>query len=57
VSKRYHQPSDEYAPEMDFASSVVVARYGFVLGWQAMNAKEPIAWQPGDEFEAARRGH
>ncbi|HYA95989.1 MAG TPA: M28 family peptidase [Terriglobales bacterium] len=53
--KRYHQPSDEYSPEMDFSGDAVMARFGFVLGWKAASLPEMPAWRPGDEFEAARR--
>jgi len=55
VANRYHRPSDEYRPEMDFTANAELARFGFVLGWRALTAKEPIAWQAGDEFEAARQ--
>jgi len=53
--KRYHQPSDEYRPEMDFTGDAVMARFGFVLGWKAASLPEMPAWRPGDEFEAARK--
>jgi Zn-dependent M28 family amino/carboxypeptidase len=53
--KRYHQPSDEYRPDMDFSGDAVMARFGFVLGWKAATLPEMPAWQPGDEFEAARK--
>jgi len=53
--KRYHQPSDEYRPEMDFSGDAVMARFGFVLGWKAASLPEMPAWRPGDEFEAARK--
>ncbi len=53
--KRYHQPSDEYRPDMDFSGDAVMARFGFVLGWKAASLPEMPAWRPGDEFEAARK--
>ncbi len=53
--KRYHQPSDEYHPDMDFSGDAVMARFGFVLGWKAASLPEMPAWRPGDEFEAARK--
>ena len=53
--KRYHQPSDEYRPEMDFSGDAVMARFGFVLGWKAASLPEMPNWRPGDEFEAARK--
>jgi Zn-dependent M28 family amino/carboxypeptidase len=55
TAKRYHQPGDEYRPEMDFASSRAIARFGFVLGWKAATSAQGIEWLPGDEFEAARK--
>ena len=54
TSKRYHQPSDEYHPEMDFTGGSAMARFGFALGWQAASQAKPIEWKKGDEFEAAR---
>jgi Zn-dependent M28 family amino/carboxypeptidase len=53
--QRYHQPSDEYRPNMDFSGDAVMARFGFVLGWKAASLPEMPAWRPGDEFEAARK--
>ncbi len=32
---RYHQPSDEYKPSMDFTADAAMARFGFALGWAA----------------------
>jgi Zn-dependent M28 family amino/carboxypeptidase len=52
--KHYHQPSDEYHPEMDFTGDGTVARFGFLLGWQAAMQPQLVGWQKGDEFEAAR---
>jgi len=52
---RYHQPSDEYKPEMDFTGDAVIARFGFVLGFSAAALPQLIGWLPGDEFEAARK--
>jgi Zn-dependent M28 family amino/carboxypeptidase len=54
VEKRYHQPSDEYRPEMDFVGDSAMARFGFALGWEAANLPSLVGWQRGDEFEAAR---
>jgi Zn-dependent M28 family amino/carboxypeptidase len=55
TAKRYHQPSDEYTPDMNFSSDAAMARFGFALGWQALTASRTVAWQPGDEFEAKRQ--
>ncbi len=54
VDKHYHQPSDEYHPEMDFVGDSAMARFGFALGWEAASLPKLIGWQKGDEFEAAR---
>jgi Zn-dependent M28 family amino/carboxypeptidase len=54
TAKHYHRPSDEFLPSMDFTSDAAVAKFGFVLGWQAMLAKGGVNWLPGDEFEATR---
>jgi len=55
VEKHYHQPSDEYHPEMDFVADSAMARFGFALGWEAASLPKLIGWQNGDEFEAARK--
>ena len=55
TAKHYHQPSDEYRPEMDFRADAVIARFGLALGWKAAMLPDLIQWQPGDEFEAARK--
>jgi len=54
TEKHYHQPSDEYHPEMDFTGDSAMARFGFALGWEAATFSKLIGWQKGDEFEAAR---
>ena len=55
VAKDYHHPSDEYHPEMDFASDGVIARFGVALGWQAANQAAEVGWKSGDEFEKPRK--
>ena len=52
--QRYHRPTDEYRPEMDFRADAKLAQFGFLLGWQALSSP-PVTWKPGDEFEAARK--
>ena len=54
TAKRYHRPSDEFSPSMDFTSDAEMAKFGFALGWQAMLEKGTVNWLPGDEFEATR---
>ena len=55
VAKNYHQPSDEYHPDMDFRTDAVIARFGVALGWQAANQAAEVGWKPGDEFDKARK--
>jgi Zn-dependent M28 family amino/carboxypeptidase len=55
VAHHYHQPSDEYHADWDFRGNAKLARFGFVLGWLASGQAKPVEWQPGDEFEAARK--
>jgi Zn-dependent M28 family amino/carboxypeptidase len=55
VEHRYHQPSDEYKPEMDFTGDAVIAKFGFMLGFSAAALPQVTGWVPGDEFEGARR--
>jgi Zn-dependent M28 family amino/carboxypeptidase len=54
VDKHYHQPSDEYRPDMDFVGDSAMARFGFALGFEAAGLPKLIEWQKGDEFEAVR---
>jgi Zn-dependent M28 family amino/carboxypeptidase len=55
VAHRYHQPSDKYRPDMDFTGNAKMAKFGFALGWQVAGQAELAGWQPGDEFEKARK--
>jgi Zn-dependent M28 family amino/carboxypeptidase len=55
VAHRYHQPSDEYRPDMDFTGNAKMAKFGFELGWLVAAQPELAGWQPGDEFEKARK--
>jgi Zn-dependent M28 family amino/carboxypeptidase len=55
VDHHYHQSSDEYRPEMDFTGLAKMARFGFLLGQEAAMTPELQGWQPGDEFESARK--
>jgi len=57
VDHRYHQPSDEYKPEMDFTGDAAMARFGFALGLKAAVSPKLAGWVAGDEFEAARKSH
>jgi Zn-dependent M28 family amino/carboxypeptidase len=55
VAHHYHQTSDEYQADWDFRGNAKLARFGFVLGWLASQQPTSIHWQPGDEFETARK--
>jgi Zn-dependent M28 family amino/carboxypeptidase len=55
TAHRYHQPSDEYKPEMIFTGDAKMARFGVALGWKAANASVIPTWKAGDEFEAPRK--
>jgi Zn-dependent M28 family amino/carboxypeptidase len=55
VAHRYHQPSDEYRPDMDFRGDATMARFGFELGWEVANQPQLAGWQSGDEFEKPRK--
>ncbi|MGD0493467.1 MAG: M28 family peptidase [Steroidobacteraceae bacterium] len=57
TAHRYHQPSDEYSPDMDFASNSELSKFGFALAWQELTAPQTVSWLPGDEFEAKRKQH
>jgi Zn-dependent M28 family amino/carboxypeptidase len=51
----YHNFSDNYHPEWDFAGNARLDRFGMDLGWQALTAPTTIDWKPNDEFEPARK--
>jgi len=50
----YHQTSDEYSDTWNLSGAVEDAKLMFYTGLQAANQKSLPAWNPGDEFEAAR---
>ncbi|MEO6805056.1 MAG: M28 family peptidase [Edaphobacter sp.] len=50
----YHNFSDNYHADWDFAGNAKLDRFGMDLGWQALTAPTTISWKPKDEFEAAR---
>ncbi|HYA61579.1 MAG TPA: M28 family peptidase [Candidatus Sulfotelmatobacter sp.] len=55
VAHRYHQPTDEYKPDMDFRGDALMAQFGYVLGQKAAAASAIPLWLPGDEFEKAQK--
>jgi hypothetical protein len=40
---------------MDFTGLAKMARFGFALGAKAASQPALAGWQPGDEFESARK--
>ena len=51
----YHNFSDNYHPDWNFAGNAKLVRFGMELGWQALAAPTTINWKPNDEFEPARK--
>lgn len=54
VQTNYHQQSDELDDSWGFEGMVEDARVGFWAGLSIANGDGIPAWNPGDEFEAAR---
>ena len=50
----YHNFSDNYHQDWDFAGNAKLDRFGMELGWLALTAPHSIHWNHHDEFEAAR---
>ena len=51
----YHQPSDELDDSWVFDGMIEDATIGFEAGWLVAQADAMPTWNPGDEFEAARK--
>ena len=51
----YHQPSDQIDDSWNFEGMIEDATIGFEAGWLITQADAMPAWNPGDEFEAARK--
>jgi Zn-dependent M28 family amino/carboxypeptidase len=51
----YHQPSDELRPDWDLSGAIEDTQLCFYLGAKVANDPRLPAWNPGDEFEAARK--
>ncbi|HUP49565.1 MAG TPA: M28 family metallopeptidase [Thermoanaerobaculia bacterium] len=54
-AKQYHQPSDEIDESWNFDGMIEDARLGFHAGLAIAQMPEMPGWNPGDEFEAARK--
>lgn len=55
IATKYHQPSDEYSDQWDLGGAVTDTRLLFYSGLLVARQRELPRWNPGDEFEAARR--
>jgi Zn-dependent M28 family amino/carboxypeptidase len=55
TKKDYHQRSDEYNSNWDLSGAVKDIQLLAEVGWIAANQDELQKWNPGDEFEAARK--
>ena len=51
----YHQPSDEYHGDWDLTGVVQDAQLQLLVGLRIANAAQLPRWNPGDEFERARK--
>ena len=51
----YHQPTDEFSPDWDLAGAIEDVQLDFWLGCKIADADAMPTWNPGDEFEAARK--
>ena len=51
----YHQPSDQIDDTWVFDGMIEDAQVGFFAGWLVAQADALPAWNPGDEFEGARK--
>ena len=54
IGSHYHQPSDEYSENWDFAGLEQFARFGLTLGMRIANLDRLPTWLKGDEFLPAR---
>jgi Zn-dependent M28 family amino/carboxypeptidase len=54
-AKDYHQPSDELRPSWELTGAIEDLQLFFYLGARVADAPAMPTWNPGDEFEAARK--
>ena len=53
--KNYHQPSDEYREDWDFAGMEQYAQFGLLIGVNVANSPKLPTWRASDEFLPARQ--
>jgi Zn-dependent M28 family amino/carboxypeptidase len=54
-AKKYHQPGDKLEDSWNFDGMVEDAQLAFDAGWIIAQDDTMPSWNPGDEFEAARK--
>ena len=54
ANQHYHQPSDEYRDNWDFAGMEQMANFGLTLGLDFADMPKLPTWNQGDDFLAAR---
>jgi len=55
VTVNYHQPSDELTDDWNFDGMIEDSKIGFFTALAVAQADKMPTWNPGDEFEAARK--
>jgi hypothetical protein len=55
LEHRYHQPTDQFLPGMDFTGDAKLATFGYELGALAASQVKLVGWLPGDEFDTVRK--
>jgi hypothetical protein len=53
--KQYHQPSDQLDGTWKFEGMIEDAKLDMLSAWLVAQADALPTWNPGDEFEAARK--
>ena len=54
VGTRYHQPMDQWYPELDFAAAARDIETYYRVGRTIANSREWPRWNPGTEFASER---
>ncbi len=54
LGQRFHQPSDQWGPELNFASAARDIQLYYRVGMRLANSRSWPRWRPGTEFAALR---
>ncbi len=54
VAHRYHQPADEWSPDMDLTGQAEDVGLGYEMGLKLANSRFWPPWKPASEFKALR---